>query len=356
MKLNVQQPILNLTSQSDKMFFGESGHGIARYDIEKYPIFGKLNKTMRSFFWLPGEVDVSREKASFEKMTDSDKFFFTYNLKRQILLDTVQGRAPSLVFLPYCTDPSLENCILTWGFMESIHSESYTHIIRAIYPDPSVIFDELPNIKPIADCASSITFAYDNLIREGSMENLYLALIAANALEAIRFYVSFACTFSFLERGLVEGSAKIIKLIARDEAQHLALTQHILKNLIKDDPRYAQIIGDLRPQAEQIFLEAVNQEKEWAHFLFKDGPVFGLSEKILSDYVDFLYIKRAKSIGLTAYTDFKGSHPIPWVEKHFGSSNIQLAPQEVELSSYLSNSVKNDLGDANLKDIWSKAL
>lgn len=356
MNISNQPSILNLTSESDKMFFGSSGHGIARYDIEKYPIFGKINKTMRGFFWLPTEVDVSREKASFDKMSPVEKFVFTSNLERQILLDTVQGRAPSLVFLPHCSDPSLENCILTWGFMESIHSESYTHIIRAIYPDPSLIFNQLPSIEPIADCAKSITLAYDNLVNTPSKENLYLALVAANALEAIRFYVSFACTFSFLERGLVEGSAKIIKLIARDEAQHLALTQHILKNLVKDDPIYAQIIGDLRPQAEEIFAEAVRQEKEWAAYLFKDGSFMGLNEKILSDYVDYLYVKRAKAIGITAYTDFKGDNPIPWVEKHFGSTNVQLAPQEVELSSYLSNSIKNDLGETNLKDIWNKKL
>lgn len=348
--------ILNLTSKSDKMFFGDSGHGIARYDVEQYPIFGKINKTMRGFFWLPQEVDVSREKSSHDKMTDSDKFVFGSNLQRQILLDSVQGRAPSLVFLPHCTDPSLENCILTWGFMESIHSESYTHIIRAIYPDPSKIFDALPSIQPIADCAVSVTQAYDNLVNKPSEETLYLALIAANALEAIRFYVSFACTFSFLQRGLVEGSAKIVKLIARDEAQHLALTQHILKNLVKDDSRYAQIIGDLKPQADQIFLDAVNQEKQWAKYLFQNGAVFGLSEKILCDYIDYLYKKRAKAIGLTAYTNFNGDHPIPWVEQHFGSSNIQVAPQEVELSSYLSNSVKNDLSGANLKSIWDRPL
>lgn len=354
--MSKQQPVLNLTSKSDKMFFGDSGHGIARYDVEQYPIFGKINKTMRSFFWLPQEIDVSREKSYYDGGTDSDRFVFTENLSRQVLLDSVQGRAPSLVFLPHCTDPSLENCILTWGFMESIHSESYTHIIRAIYPDPSKVFDKLPNIKPIADCAVSVTKAYDDFIKNPSKENLYLALIAANALEAIRFYVSFACTFSFAQRGMLEGSAKIVKLIARDEAQHLALTQHIIKNLPKDDPIYAEIIGDLRPQAENIFLEAVNQEKEWAKYLFQHGSIFGLSQEILCDYVDFLYKKRAKAVGLKAHTNFNGDHPIPWVEQHFGSSNVQVAPQEVELSSYLSNSIQNDLSGANLKNIWTSPL
>ena len=222
---------ISLTTSSSKLFFGEEGHGLSRYDVVRYPTLIKLNEKMQSFFWRPVEIDMSQEKRSFDSMTESEKFVFTSNLKRQILLDSIQGRAPSLVFLPHCTDPSLENCIVTWGFFETIHSESYTHILRAIYPDPSVVFDDLPNIKEIADCATSITQAYDNLMNHTSKKNIYLALIAANALEAIRFYVSFACTFSFLERGLVEGSAKMVKLIARDEAEHLALVQHIIKLL-----------------------------------------------------------------------------------------------------------------------------
>lgn len=350
---NNAQKVMNLSAFSEKMFFGGNGHGIARYDVERYPIFGKVNETMRGFFWQPKEYDVSREKSDFEKkMTEQDRFVFTANLSRQILLDSVQGRAPAMVFLPHCTDPSLENCILTWGFMESIHSESYTHIIRAIYPDPSSVFESIPSIGPIADCATSISMAYDAMITNPNKENLYLALVAANALEAIRFYVSFACTFSFLERGLVEGSAKIVKAIARDEAQHLALTQHIIKLLPKDDPDFVQIMGDLREKAEAIFLEAAIQEKAWAKYLFSNGPIMGLSEEILCQYVDYLLARRSKAIGLSNLTHYRGSHPMQWVEKHFGSSNIQLAPQEVELSSYLANSVRNDIASADFGSLW----
>jgi ribonucleoside-diphosphate reductase beta chain len=349
-------PVLNLTSQSDKMFFGESGHGISRYDIVRYPIFDKLNTKMQGFFWRPNEIDMSQEKRSFDKMTESEKFVFTSNLKRQILLDSVQGRAPGLVFLPHCTDPSLENCILTWGFFESIHSSSYTHIIRAIYPDPSAIFDDLPQIKEIADCAQAVTDAYDAFIKNPTKKNLYLALIAANALEAVRFYVSFACTFSFLERGMVEGSAKIVKLIARDEAEHLALTQHILKNLAKEDPEFETIIKESEAEARQIFLAAGEQEKDWAKYLFKNGPVLGLNEKILCDYVDYLLARRMKAVNLSNDNGFKGNHPLPWVEKHFTNTNTQVAPQEVEISSYLSASVINDAADLNLQSSWNTDL
>lgn len=350
-------PVLNLTSNSDKLFFGESGHGISRYDIVRYPIFSKLNSKMQNFFWKPNEIDMSQEKRSFDTMTPSEKHVFTSNLKRQILLDSIQGRAPGLVFLPHCTDPSLENCIITWGFFESIHSESYTHILRAIYPDPSIIFDDLPNIKEIADCAGAVTKAYDDFMANPTKKNLYLALVAANALEAIRFYVSFACTFSFLERGMVEGSAKMVKLIARDEAEHLALTQHILKSLVKDDPEFIKIIEESKEEAKAIFLQAAEQEKEWAKYLFKDGPVLGLNEKILSDYVDYLLARRMKAIGLTAEVNYRGNHPLPWIEKHFTTNNTQVAPQEVEISSYLSaSSLLNDVQETNFDGLWKEEI
>jgi ribonucleoside-diphosphate reductase beta chain len=347
-----QLPVLNLTSQSDRMFFGSSGHGISRYDIVKHPILTKINTKMQGFFWRPNEVDMGQEKRSFDKMTASEQFVFTSNLKRQILLDSVQGRAPGLVFLPHCTDPSLENCIITWGFFESIHSESYTHIIRAIYPDPSSVFDDLPQIKEIADCASAVTQAYDDFVNNPTKANLYLALVAANALEAVRFYVSFACTFSFLERGMVEGSAKIVKLIARDEAEHLAFTQHIIKLLPKDDPEFEQIIKDNEDKARQIFLSAAEQEKEWAKYLFKNGPILGLNIQMLCDYVDYLLARRMKAINLSHDTAYRGNHPLPWVEKHFTNTNSQVAPQEVEISSYLSASVINDINDFDLEENW----
>ncbi len=351
-----QLPVLNLTSQADHLFFGKSGHGISRYDIVNHPIFTKVNTKMQGFFWRPNEVDMSQEKRSFDKMTVSEQFVFTSNLKRQILLDSVQGRAPSLVFLPHCTDPSLENCILTWGFFESIHSESYTHIIRAIYPDPSVVFDDLPRIQEIADCATAVTNAYDDFVNNPTKANLYLALIAANALEAVRFYVSFACTFSFLERGMVEGSAKIVKLIARDEAEHLALTQHIIKLLPKDDPEFETIIKDNEEKARAIFIAAGEQEKAWANYLFKNGPVLGLNEKMLCDYVDYLLARRMKAVNLSSETSYKGNHPLPWVEKHFTNTNTQVAPQEVEISSYLSASITNDINDVDLESSWKHSL
>lgn len=346
----MKNKILNTSVNSDKLFFGSCGHGISRYDTVRYPVLDKVDQKMKSFYWRPHEIDMSQEKRSFDKMNEIEQFVFTSNLKRQILLDSIQGRAPALVFLDHCTDPTLENALLTWGFFESIHSESYTHIIRAIYPDPKIIVDDMPNVKPITDCAVDISRYYDLFINSPTKENLYLALISAYALEGIRFYVSFACTFSFLERGLVEGSAKVVKLIARDEAQHLALVQHILKILPQDDPEFVSIIEDNKNRVISLFNTAATQEKEWASYLFENGSILGLNTEILNDYVDWLYVKRLKSIGITP--DIKvGTHPLPWLEKHFSSTSTQVAPQEVELASYLTSSITNDMGNIDLSSL-----
>jgi ribonucleotide reductase beta subunit family protein with ferritin-like domain len=656
-----QNSILTLTSQSDKLFFGNSGHGLARYDIPRYSVLKKLNEKMKSLFWSFDEIDMSAEKASFSKMSDAEKFVFTENIKRQILLDSIQGRSPALVFQPSITDPTLENCFVTLAFFEQIHSTSYTHILQAIFPNPTIIYDEIPGIQPIADCSNSITEVYDRMITMPTKENLYLALIAMNALEGLRFFASFACSFSFAERGLVEGSAKQIKFIARDEtclhpntevlttsgwrkifevgmnenvAQlnidsseisfakpvgiirkhyygdmcrfiykhsgkvlqnvtgdhdviispynnkqhhfnpikkykasevklhgfnyfpvsgttvaescltdeerlliaiqadgslsnrytgeicgtipiwmeltkqrkidrlvqllnrlgysysiskldnameskfiinvpitlkvdkelnwvnisslttlwcrefmeelvdylyysntnesaidkiqailsftgykhrrglqidyrkesykdihriywwndpvnigristqnliketykykgevgcltmpegtlvtryngnvcitgncHLALVQHVLKLLPKDDPDFIQVIGDLRPQAIEIFEETAQQEKDWCKYIFQHGSILGLNEKILSDYIEYLLPRRKSSAGISTTTSFTSENPIPWVNKWYTDSNYQPSPQEIEGTAYLTSTLKNDISD-----------
>lgn len=355
--------VKDISKEEDrKIFFSEKGHGIARYDVVNHEIFLKLDANMKGFFWRANEIDVSQEKRSFDNdMTDADRFVFTANLKRQILLDTVQGRAPTTVFLPHCTDPALENCITTWAFFETIHSESYTHIIRAIYPDPKVVFDDLPNILEIVDCAKEITKAYEDCMENPTKENMWLALMAANALEAVRFYVSFICTFSFLERGMVEGSAKIIKMIARDENEHLALVQHILKVLVATDPEFAEIAVRCKDKATAIFKAAGEQEKEWAKFLFSQGPVLGLNYQTMCKYIDdYLLPRRMNAVGLSTDKSYKGKNPYPWADKHFSNASTQVAPQEVELSSYVSSSLNNNLSNENskqeLKSLWTDEI
>ena len=270
------------------MFFDESVD-IARYDQVKYPQLEKITDKQLGFFWRPEEVDVSKDKKDFDNLTDHEKHIFTSNLKRQILLDSVQGRAPNLAFLPICSLPEVENWIETWSFFETIHSRSYTHIIRNIYPDPSAVFDSMLDVKEIMECGDDIAKYYDELIDDNraatnklsNKRTLWMCLLSANALEGIRFYVSFACSWAFAELKKMEGNAKIIKFIARDENTHLAGTTVMIRNLLKEDKDFVKISKQMEDEAVKLFVDVIEQEKAWARYLFKDGSMIGLNETIL---------------------------------------------------------------------------
>jgi ribonucleoside-diphosphate reductase beta chain len=332
----------------------------------KYKSLDKLTESQLGFFWLPTEVDILRDAKDFKDLTDHEQHIFTSNLKRQILLDSVQGRAPAIAFGPICSLPELENWITTWTFSETIHSRSYTHIIRNIYSNPGKIFDDMMDIQEIVDCADDITRLYDdlielsgyyNLLGEGThtvngktvvvdmyelKKKLWLALMSVNILEGVRFYVSFACSWAFAEVKKMEGNAKIIKFICRDENLHLASTQSLLKILPKDDPDYAKIEIECQDMAIKLFEDAVEQEKAWAQYLFKDGSMIGLNNQLLAEYVEFIAGKRMAAVGLP--TKYKShSNPLPWTMKWISGSDVQVAPQEVELSSYVSGGVKQDV-------------
>jgi ribonucleoside-diphosphate reductase beta chain len=334
-------------------FFGKQVN-IARYDKQRYNIFEKLTDKQLGFFWRPEEVDLSRDGKDFKGLTDHEKHIFTSNLKRQILLDSVQGRAPSLAFLPICSLPELETWIQTWTFSETIHSRSYTHIIRNVYSDPSRVFDEMLDIQEIADCAHDISKYYDDLIAFNSnmrynydhKKALWLCLNAVNALEGVRFYVSFACSWAFAEVKKMEGNAKIIKLIARDENVHLASTQQLLKILPKEDPVFAKIAEETKDECITMFNKVVEQEKAWAKYLFKDGSMIGLNEQLLCDYVDHIAAKRMGAIGLNGKP---GVNPLPWTQKWISGSDVQVAPQETEITSYVIGGVKKDVDENTFK-------
>lgn len=340
----------------EPMFFGEPVN-VARYDQQKYPIFEKLIEKQLSFFWRPEEVDLSNDRKDFAGLPDNEKHIFLSNLKYQTLLDSVQGRSPNLAFLPIVSLPELETWFETWSFSETVHSRSYTHIIRNIINDPSVVFDSIMDTPEIMRRAESVTRYYDDLIeacRAGlplreRKRKLYLALVAVNVLEAIRFYVSFACSFAFAERALMEGNAKIIKLIARDEALHLTGTQHMLNLMASgtDDPEFKQIAEDCEPEVYAIFRDAAQQEKEWAEYLFKDGSMIGLNARILSDYVEYITNVRLKAVGLDELFDTR-KNPLPWINGWLISDNVQVAPQEAEISSYLVGQIDNNMDDGGL--------
>ena len=351
----------------EPMFFGDSVN-VARFDQQKFEMFEKLTEKQLSFFWRPEEIDVSKDKIDFGKLLPNEKHIFVSNLQYQILLDSVQGRSPNIAFLPIVSLPELENWIETWAFSETIHSRSYTHIIRAIVNEPGEVFDEIMKTEEIIQRATSVSKHYDKLIKQtqayllnGEGEHqidgklltinmyslkrqLYLTLMSVNILEAIRFYVSFACSFAFAERKVMEGNAKIIKLIARDEALHLTGTQHML-NLMrdgKDDPDMQAIAIECEAEVIQMFKDAANQEKEWAEYLFKDGSMIGLNAQILKQYLEYITNIRMSALNMQPIFE-QTSNPLPWLNHWLDSDNVQVAPQETEITSYLVSAIDNTI-------------
>ena len=340
------------------MFFGED-QNTQRYDVFKYPEFDKLNQTMLSYFWRPEEVSLQKDRADYANFRPEQKHIFTSNLKYQTLLDSVQGRGPCLAFLPYISVPELESCVVAWDFFETIHSRSYTHIVKNVYPDPAEVFDTILDDEKIIERAESVTKEYDkfyNVANEyfnqgkGNLyevkKQLYKAMMTVNILEGLRFYVSFACTFAFGELKMMEGSAKIISLIARDEATHLNLSTHILKHWAKgdDDPDFVKIAKECEEDVYEMWRECVAEEKAWADYLFKDGSIIGLNENLLHAYVEFIANKRLKALGLkTIYDRPLNTNPLPWTQHWLSSAGLQVAPQETEVESYLIGGIKQDV-------------
>jgi ribonucleoside-diphosphate reductase beta chain len=369
--------VFNIKNRSDHTknlaFLDPSGGvTIQRYDTMKYPSFDKFTDKQLGFFWRPEEVDTYRDGKDFKQLTDHEQHIFTSNLKRQILLDSVQGRAPAESFGSIVSLPELENWIITWTFSETIHSRSYTHIIRNVYNDPSIIFDELMDIPEIIDCAGDISKYYDDLIENASYYNLlgegthtvngkkvvvdmyelkkklWLALMSVNILEGVRFYVSFACSWAFAELKKMEGNAKIIKFIARDENLHLGSTQLLLKTLKKDDPAFERIARETEAECIQMFVDAVDQEKAWAEYLFKDGSMLGLNKELLSQYIEHIAMKRMNNAGLPKIYN-QTSNPLPWTQKWIAGGDVQVAPQETEITSYINGGTKQDVNEDTFK-------
>ena len=356
-------------TKKQPMFFGKP-LGVQRYDSYKYPVFDKLTTQQLGYFWRPEEVSLQKDRGDYQTLRPEQKHIYTSNLKYQIMLDSIQGRGPGMAFIPYCSLPELEACMEVWGFMEMIHSRSYTYIIKNVYSDPSEVFDKIVTDDRILERAASVTQGYDDFINgaqtwgNGNMwqedfrsspsaqweirdvkRKLYRAVANVNILEGIRFYVSFACSFAFGELKLMEGSAKIISLIARDENQHLAITQNILNKWRSgDDPEMKQIMKEEEEWTLKAFDNAVNEEKRWADYLFKDGSMIGLNDKLLQQYVEWIANRRLKAIGLKPQYDIAASNnPLPWTQHWISSKGLQVAPQETEVESYVVGGIKQDV-------------
>ncbi len=376
-KVGTDRPIQGMTvfnknivdTKKQPMFFG-APLGVQRYDSYKYPVFDKLTQSQLGYFWRPEEVSLQKDRADYAQLRPEQKHIFTSNLKYQIMLDSVQGRAPGMAFIPYCSLPELEACMEVWGFMEMIHSRSYTYIIKNVYPDPAEVFDTILHDDMILSRAESVTEAYNDFINDAHnydsgnrwehvlegvpaakgdlyelKRKLYRAVMNVNILEGIRFYVSFACSFAFGELKLMEGSAKIISLIARDENQHLVLTQNIINKWRDgDDPDMLKIAAEEEEWVYQTFDKAVNEEKVWADYLFKNGSMIGLNAKLLVQYVEWIANRRMKAIGLKPVYDIPAkNNPLPWTEHWISSKGLQVAPQETEVESYVVGGIKQDV-------------
>jgi ribonucleotide reductase beta subunit family protein with ferritin-like domain len=348
-----------LDSTKQPMFFGED-LAVQRYDTFKYPVFDRLTQQQLGFFWRPEEVSLQKDRNDYAQLSESQKFIFTSNLKYQTMLDSVQGRGPCLAFLPFVSIPELEGAIVAWDFMETIHSRSYTYIIKNLYSNPSDVFDTIIQDEKIEKRAKSVTEGYDKLIDLGykykldpkSVDEyelkkaLWLSLVTVNVLEGLRFYVSFACSFAFGELKLMEGSAKILSLIARDESQHLLMSQSIINNYRnkENDKVMNKVIKDTEKEVYQIYDDAVQEEKRWATYLFQKGSMIGLSEKLLHQYVEYIANRRMRTIGLNqVYEHSSSNNPLPWTQHWFNSRSMQNAPQETEIESYVIGGLKQDV-------------
>ncbi|WP_426416485.1 class Ia ribonucleoside-diphosphate reductase subunit beta [Aestuariirhabdus sp. LZHN29] len=359
----------------EPMFLGQPVN-VLRFDEQRYPIFERLTDKQLSFFWRPEEIDVSKDRLDFQSLPEHERHIFLANLRFQTLADAAAGRSIAMATLPAVSLPELEAMYELFAAVESaIHSKSYSHIIRNVFDNPTEIFDGIIEIEEIVERSTQICRYYDdlieytgwfNLLGEGNhsvngerkeitllelKKKLYLAILSLNIMEGVRFYVSFACSFAFAERSLMEGNAKIIKLIARDEALHTSAGQHVINNWRtgKDDPQMAEILRENENLAYDMFDEVVRDEKAWAEYLFKDGSMIGLNAEILQQYVEYIANQRMQQIGLTPKYEVT-NNPLPWMNTWLVSDSVQVAPQETEITSYLVGAIDRDVDGEDFGD------
>ena len=333
-----------------KMFLDPAGPvTIQRFEEVKYNKIQKIEQTARGFFWVPEEISLSKDANDFKDASDAVKHIFTSNLLRQTALDSLQGRGPAQVFTPVVSLPELEALMYNWSFFETnIHSRSYSHIIRNIYNVPKEVFNTIHNTKEIVDMASSVGKYYDSLhsincrkelgetiSEEEHIKAIWLALNASYALEAFRFMVSFATSLAMVENKIFIGNGNIISLILQDELLHKEWTAWIINQVTKEDPRFAKAKNDCEAEVYAMYEDVIREEKEWADYLFKKGPVIGLNANILKDFVDYTALTALKDIGIKYQSYAPKTTPIPWFNKHSDTSKKQTALQENESTNYV---------------------
>jgi ribonucleoside-diphosphate reductase beta chain len=356
----------NLRTKTDylhrKMFLDVEGPvTIQRFEEVKYPKIQKMEQTARGFFWVPEEISLTKDSQDFKEASEAVKHIFTSNLLRQTALDSLQGRGPSQIFTPVISIPELEALVYNWSFFETnIHSRSYSHIIRNIYNVPKEVFNTIHDTQEIVDMASSVGKYYDDLhrlncIKETSeppsipflesthIKAIWLALNASYALEAFRFMVSFATSLAMVENKIFIGNGNIISLILQDEVLHKEWTAYIINQVVKEDDRFAQAKIECEQEVYNMYMDVIREEKAWADYLFKKGPVIGLNANILKDFVDYTASNALKEIGIRYHEHSPKSTPIPWFNKHSDTSKKQTALQENESTNYVIGVMSDSL-------------
>ena len=346
----------NIDFTKEPIFFGQELN-LERYDKFRYPVFFEFFKKQMEMFWKPEEIDISKDRADYKNLQEHEKFIFTSNLKYQILLDSIQGRGiPHLT--EYLSNPEVEAFCSAWAFFEVNHSYSYTYIIKNVYSNPSEIFDNILNDEEIIKRTKSVTKYYDDYINSFGDEDindkkkkLYLTLISINILEGIRFYVSFSTAFALSKSGKMEGNAKIISLICRDENLHLGFTQKLIKELMKNkEEGFVEIAEELKDVVIEMYRDAANEEMAWADYIFSKGSLLGLNAEISKQYMQFITNERMKTIGLEPIFDKNIKNPITWINSFISSKGNSDAPQETEITSYNIGAVKSDLSTTDFSD------
>ena len=352
----------NLKTKTDylnrKMFLDPAGPvTIQRFEEVKYNKLAKFEQEQRGFFWIPEEISLTKDASDFKDASDTVKHIFTSNLLRQTALDSLQGRGPSQIFTPVCSIPELEALMYVWTFFETnIHSRSYSHIIRNVYNVPKDMFNTIHDTQEIIDMASSVGNYYDALHQincrvelgqevseDEHLKAIYLALHASYALEAFRFMVSFATSLAMVENRIFIGNGNIIQLILQDEILHKEWTAWLINQIVKEDPRFAKIKQECEAEVYAMYMDVIREEKAWADYLFKHGPVIGLNAAILRDFVDYTAAGALKEIGIKYQAPAPKSTPIPWFNKHVNTSKKQTALQENESTNYVIGVMSDNL-------------
>jgi len=360
----------DLTKQTtyldNKMFLDPAGPvTIQRFEEVKYDKIANFEETARGFFWIPEEISLTKDSGDFKEASDAVKHIFTANLLRQTALDSLQGRGPVQVFTPVVSLPELEALMYNWSFFETnIHSRSYSHIIRNIYNVPKDIFDTIHDTKEIADMASSVCDHYDGLHEincqkemgkkideEKHIKAIWMALHASYALEALRFMVSFATSLAMVENRIFMGNGNIISLILQDELLHKGWTGWIIKQVVKEDPRFAKAAKECEKEVYDMYMDVIREEKEWADYLFQKGPVIGLNANILKDFVDYTALESLKAINIKYMNPAPKASPIPWFNKHSDTSKKQTALQENESTNYVIGVMSESLDYDELPEL-----